>query len=135
MIRSVPYRVLRASMTPEAFQALMATKHLKDLELEQAVKVIAAKWKAGKITAKEKDAQEAPIYDAYRTWALENGIYIDTTPEQDEAEEETHLSDIIEGMTPSRILKIMTRITNYYRAHQDPPKTSLSAAQVKKLLS
>jgi hypothetical protein len=136
MIRSVPYRVLRASLSPEAFQALMSAKQSKDLELQQAIAPIVAAWKAGQITPAEKDAQEAPIYAAYTDWALSTGIYEETTIEQDEAREEGNLADVIESMTPARILKIVTRVTNYFRARQDPPKDPLTESQVRtRLLS
>jgi hypothetical protein len=136
MIRSAPYRLLRALLTPEAFQTLMAVKQSRDLELQQAIAPIVSAWKAGQITAVEKAAQEAPIYATYQTWALENGIYEETTIEQDEASEEGNLADVIESMTPARILKIVTRVTNYFRARQDPPKDPLTESQVRtRLLS
>ena len=68
MIRSVPYRVIKASMSAEAFTTLMAAKQAKDLELQQAIAPIVSRWKAKQISAAEKDAQEAPIYWIAEKW-------------------------------------------------------------------
>jgi hypothetical protein len=119
-------------MTPEAFAALMAIKLAKDIELEQAVAAIIARWKAKDISDADKVLLESPIYDAYNTWALSVGIYDETTVAEDESAEESDLAGIINSMTTSRILKIVTKITNFYRSKQS--KSQLTTAEVQSRL-
>ena len=128
MIRSVPYRIIKASMTPKAFSSLMSLKQSKDIELEHSVHSIVNRWKTGEITLVEKDSLEAPIYDAYNTWALSVGIYEDVSQDQIDSDEENNFSDIISSMSTTRMLNIVTKITNYYRSKQS--KSQLTSAQV-----
>jgi|GEM_PF-6749089 len=76
-------------------------------------------------------AAKAALQAEAESRLLAYGFYEETTPEQDEAEEEDNLSDIIGSMPPARILKIVTRITNYFRSKQVPPKKALTIDQVR----
>ena len=132
MILSVPFRILKASMSPEDFASLVILKDSKDLELQQLVSSIVSRWKRHEITTAEKDSLEAPIYGAYTSWALSVGLYKETTVAADESAEENTLSDLISSMTSARILNIVTNITNYYRNSQG--KSTLTVAQVRSRL-
>jgi len=125
LIRSVSYKKLRDQLGDVAFSSLMQTKQVKDVEVETAIRAIVRRWKAGEISAAEKDALEAPIYAEYEAWALSVGVYENVQQEALDAEDDNEMVDFVKSISTTRLLNIVTRITNYFRKNQGkPPLTS-----------